>query len=296
MPHHVVDRARRLPGLGLDRRGVARPAVAPCGSSYGEGQAGSARKLGRVLTWTRNASANSCERRPAARTLCHSFATRHGIWRDTADFSGIRSDSKSPRELQSVVNQRVSLSCLSGSWPDLGWLPTSLKPIRDPEISTTYQNRLRELVHKHRVLSPILCECIVGISFGALHAESAKIPRRERDVLLGAPQGVSMKAKRWFAVLVALALMPTALFMVADLLIPAALLLLLCALIAGIAAMVAATSVRHEAPPGFITLFAGELGYSALLDEATRSGPITCFTLALHDPKSYEFRAHPGFR
>jgi hypothetical protein len=39
MPHHVVDRARRLPGPGLDRRGVARHAVAPCGSSYGEGQA-----------------------------------------------------------------------------------------------------------------------------------------------------------------------------------------------------------------------------------------------------------------
>jgi len=32
------------------------------------------------------------------------------------------------------------------------------------------------------------------------------------------------------------------------------------------------------------------LGYSALLDEATRAGPITYVTLALHDPKFYEFR------
>jgi len=98
-----------------------------------------------------------------------------------------------------------------------------------------------------------------------------------------------MKTKRWFAVLVALTLMPTALFMGADLLIPAALLLVLCALIAGIAAVVAARSVRHEAPPGFITLFAGELGYSALFDEADEVGT-DHFTLALHDPKSYEFR------
>ncbi|HEX3475194.1 MAG TPA: hypothetical protein VHT91_09160, partial [Kofleriaceae bacterium] len=45
-----------------------------------------------------------------------------------------------------------------------------------------------------------------------------------------------------------------------------------------------------DGAPGFITLLARELGYPALLDEATRAGPITYVTLAPHDPKSYEFR------
>jgi hypothetical protein len=42
--------------------------------------------------------------------------------------------------------------------------------------------------------------------------------------------------------------------------------------------------------PGFITLLPRELGYPALLDEVTRARPITYVTLALHDPKSDEFR------
>ena len=61
-----------------------------------------------------------------------------------------------------------------------------------------------------------------------------------------------MKPNRWFAVLAALVLVPTTPLWGPFLLLPAALLVVPCALIAGIAAMpamvVAATSVRHETP------------------------------------------------
>lgn len=59
-----------------------------------------------------------------------------------------------------------------------------------------------------------------------------------------------MKTKRWFAVLLALVLLPTTLLWGAVLLIPAALLLVPCVLLVAIAAvpalLVAATSPRHD--------------------------------------------------
>jgi hypothetical protein len=42
--------------------------------------------------------------------------------------------------------------------------------------------------------------------------------------------------------------------------------------------------------PGFTTLLARELGYSALLDEVKRARSITCAGSPWRDTKSYEFR------